>query len=49
MVMLNITLADVIVGACAVFAVSGVVGFIYESWRPPTTVIKNIEISAELE
>lgn len=49
MVMRNITLADVIVVACAVFAVIGVVGFIYESWRPPITAIKNIDISDELE
>jgi hypothetical protein len=47
--MRNINFADVIAVACAVFAVVGVVGFIYESWRPPITPIKSSDISDKLE
>jgi hypothetical protein len=47
--MRNIDFPDVIVVACAVFAVVGVVGFIYESGRPPITPIKNSDISDKLE
>ncbi len=47
--MRNIDFVDVIVIGCAVFAVVGIVGFIYESWRPPITAIKNSDISDELE
>jgi hypothetical protein len=47
--MRNINFTDVIVVVCAVFAVLGIVGFIYESWRPPITPIKNSDISDKLE
>jgi hypothetical protein len=47
--MRNITFADVIVVGCAAFAVIGVVGFLYESWRPPITAVKSIDISNELK
>jgi hypothetical protein len=47
--MRNINLADGIVIVCAVFAVVGIIGFIYESWRPPITPIRNSDISDKLE
>ena len=45
----NIDFVDYIAIACGVFAIVGIVGFIYESWRPPLTPIKNHEISKKLE
>jgi hypothetical protein len=45
----NIDFVDCIAFVAGVFAVVGVVGFFYESWRPPLTPIKNNEISEKLE
>jgi hypothetical protein len=47
--MQNIDLIDCIAVACGFFAVTGVVGFVYESWRAPLAPIKNIDISDELK
>ena len=47
--MSHINFVDCITFVCGVFAVVGIVGFIYESWRPPLTPIKNSEISEKLE
>jgi hypothetical protein len=47
--MLNMDLGDWVVAACALFALVGLIGFIYESWRPPLAPIKNTEISDKLE
>ena len=47
--MQNIDLVDCIAVLCGLFAVTGVVGFVYESWRAPLAPIRNIDISTELE
>lgn len=47
--MQNTDLVDCIAVVCGLFAVTGVVGFVYESWRAPLAPIKNIDISDELQ